>query len=79
MYSKERYKEILFTDDKMFTVEGTFNKQNDRVYARSSREARKLVPRIDPASVMVWWDGSLLYIFVKRALKQRQEIIIRTF
>ena len=25
----------------------TFNKQKDRVYARSSKEARKLVPRIE--------------------------------
>ena len=31
---------------KMFTMEETFNKQNDRVYARSFKEARELVQRI---------------------------------
>ena len=29
LYSKEHYKEILFADEKMFTVEETFNKQNN--------------------------------------------------
>jgi hypothetical protein len=57
-YSKEHYKEILFTDENIFTVEETLNKQNDRVYARSSKEAYELVLRIErshcPASVMVW-------------------------
>jgi len=33
LYGKERYKEILFTDEKIFTVEETFSKKNDRVYA----------------------------------------------
>ena len=37
-YGKERYKEILFTDEKIFTVEETFNKQNDRVYTWSSKD-----------------------------------------
>ena len=29
----EHYKEILSTDEKIFTVEKTFNKQNNKVYA----------------------------------------------
>ena len=61
MCGKERYKEILVTAETMFTVEETVNKQNCRVYARSSKEARELVPRIErghyPASVMVWLGG----------------------
>ena len=47
---------------KIVTAEETFNKQNNRVYARSSEEAHELVPRITwghyPASVMVWWEVS---------------------
>ena len=31
----------------MFTVEKTFNKQNDILYAQSSKEARELVPGIE--------------------------------
>jgi hypothetical protein len=61
LYGKERYKEITFTDEKYFTVEETFNKQNDRVYLRSFKEASELVPGNErnhyPASVMVWWEG----------------------
>jgi hypothetical protein len=68
LYNKEHYKEILFTDEKKFTVEETLYKQNDRVYARSYKEARKLVLRIDP--LQFGGTASLLYIFVKSALKQ---------
>ena len=54
---QKRIKEILFTDEKIFTVKETFNKQNDRIYAQLSKEARKLMPKIKrghyPASVMV--------------------------
>ena len=35
LYSKEHYKEILFTDEKIFTVEETFNKQNNRARDRT--------------------------------------------
>ena len=45
-YSKEHYKEILITDDKIFTVEETFIKQNYRVYARSPKKTHELVQRI---------------------------------
>lgn len=61
-YAGAEYRRILFTDEKNFTVEEKFNKQNDRVYARSSKEAAELVPRVQkghhPASVMVWWGVS---------------------
>ena len=40
-------KEILFADEKIFTVEETFNKQNDRVHTQSSKEAHELVPGIE--------------------------------
>jgi len=70
LYSKAHYKEILFTDKKIFTLEETFNNQNNRVYARPSKEAQELVPWIERghyhATVMVDGKASLLYIFVKR-------------
>ena len=68
---------------KNFTVEETFNKQNDRVYAWSSKEACKLVPRIErvryPASGMVWWDGVTSLHSCVRALKQHWDIVSGTF
>ena len=58
LYGKEHYKEILFTDEKIFTVKEIFNKQNDRVYRWSSKEARDLVPRIERGHYPVWWGVS---------------------
>lgn len=56
------HENILFTDEKIFTVEEVFNKQNDKIYATSSKEAKKVVPRVQrghhPSSVMVWWGVS---------------------
>lgn len=61
-YGRKKFKQILFTDEKIFTVEEKYNKQNDRVYARSSLEAREKVSRVQrghhPAQVMVWWGVS---------------------
>lgn len=56
------HENILFTDEKIFTIEEKFNRQNDRVYASSSSQAKEVVPRIQrghhPSSVMVWWGVS---------------------
>lgn len=56
------HENILFTDEKIFTVEEKFNRQNDKVYAHTSSEAREKVPKVQrghhPASVMVWWGVS---------------------
>jgi len=57
-YENDSYREILFTDEKIFSIEEHFNKQNDRVYAKSSIEARERIPSVQkghhPAQVMVW-------------------------
>ena len=36
---KGGHRQILFTDEKFFPVQEIFNKQNDRVYVHSSKEA----------------------------------------
>ena len=45
-YAPEKVKRILFTDEKIFTVEVSINKQNDRVYGRNvqavSQQFRKI-------------------------------------
>lgn len=76
-YANDRHKKILFTDEKIFTVQEKFNKQNDRIYAHSSREASELVSRVEkghhPASVMVWWgvsyDGVTNLHFCEKGVK----------
>jgi len=45
-YGSGRYKQILFTDEKIFITEQSFNKQNDRVYTCSSYEAREKVLKV---------------------------------
>lgn len=61
-YANNGHRRILFTDEKIFNIEESFNRQNDRVYASSSREAREKAPKIQrghhPSSVMVWWGVS---------------------
>nr|BAG15923.1 transposase [Bombyx mandarina]BAG15924.1 transposase [Bombyx mandarina]BAG15925.1 transposase [Bombyx mandarina] len=57
-YAGKKNREILFSDEKFFTVEESYNKQNDKVYAHSSEEASNRIPRIQrghfPSSLMVW-------------------------
>ena len=51
-------KVFIWSDEKMFMVEAETNKQNDRVYAKSSKDlsvnTRSHLKRQKPASVMVW-------------------------
>ena len=61
-YANNRHRNILFTDEKIFTIEESFNRDSDRVYALSSREAREIVPQVQrghhSSSVIVWWGVS---------------------
>lgn len=81
-HAKNAHRRILFTDEKIFTVEESFNKQNDRVYALSSRHASELVPKVQrghhPASVMVWWgvayDGVTKLHFCEKGVKTSAKV-----
>jgi len=61
-YAKNCHRQILFTDEKIFTIEEKFNRQNNRVYANNSREAAEKIQRVErghhPALVMVCWEVS---------------------
>ena len=60
------------TDEKLFTVEAKFNRQSNRVLAKSSADidgsSRTVFRRQKPSSVMVWggisrkWRSSLILI-----------------
>ena len=74
---------IFFTDEKLFTVEATHNRQNDRILGRKSKEipleGKAIYKCPKPASVMVWASAmsdrkkSPLKIFVKEDVKMNQE------
>ncbi|KAL6731478.1 hypothetical protein Aduo_002341 [Ancylostoma duodenale] len=62
---------ILFTDEKLFTVEQVLNRQNDRVYSNSKPDV--VVQRSShPASVLVFGaissDGKMPLLFVPQGL-----------
>jgi inhibitor of nuclear factor kappa-B kinase subunit alpha len=68
---------IIFSDEKIFTVEEKLNKQNDRIYAASIEdipEEMRTVPRFQsPSSFMVWAavsaQGKFPLVFVERGVK----------
>jgi transposase len=76
-YGEKKVKSILFSDEKIFNVEEQFNKQNDRVYARSVKDIplhqRKVKRSHGPGSVMVWagvsWMGKAPLHFVEKGVK----------
>ncbi len=76
-YAGDKYRQILFSDEKIFTIEEKINRQNERVYAHSSKEAGAKVRRVErghyPSSVMVWWGISYAGVtslhFCKRGVK----------
>lgn len=57
-YTEKKYREFIFSDEKFFTVEESYNKQNDKVYEHSSEDASNRIPHVQqghfPSSLMVW-------------------------
>lgn len=57
-FAKEDTRKILFSDEKMFDIDGVYNSQNDRIWAVDRKEADKnggvKQRRKFPAKVMVW-------------------------
>ena len=50
--------EVIFSDEKIFTVEAKVNSQNDRMLAKKAKDIpeniRNIYHQQKPASVMVW-------------------------
>jgi transposase len=74
-FGGDDYREVLFTDEKLFTVEQAHNPQNDRTWSRQRPSlARRVVQRaVKPESVMVWagvgHDKKTPLIFVAPGVK----------
>lgn len=81
-YAKNKHRDILFTDEKIFNIEEKYNKQNDRVYAASSVEAGKAIPRVQhghhPSSVMIWlgvsYSGPTEVHFCEKGVKTSAKV-----
>ena len=54
-YGKKSVENILFTDEKIFTIEEKSNKQNDKVYGKLiDKKHLKITRSHSPSQVMVW-------------------------
>ena len=81
-----RLQNIVFSDEKLFSIEANFNHQNDRVLATNSRcvpdEHRRVFRTQKPASVMVWAAvspaGKSPLVFVPEGAKINKETYIET-
>ena len=78
-FAAGRHKSILFSDEKIFTIEQAHNHQNDRIWATEVPLQDGIVGRSQkPKSVMVWAgvtsNGKTSLIFVEEGVKINQEI-----
>ena len=82
-FRKEDTTRILFTDEKMFDLDGIYNSENDRIWAvnraEANRRGRKKQQRKFPRKVMVWStvcsEGvAALVVFEKGTLEHHRYI-----
>ena len=45
-YAENGHENILFTDEKILTIEEQYKRPNDKIYAQTSCEAKEKVPRV---------------------------------
>jgi len=77
-----QWDKILFTDEKLFTVEQAHNHQNDRSWSAEAPGTSAIVEqRQNPAAVMVWGgicaSGKTPLVFVEEGVKINQEVYRR--
>lgn len=85
-YAQNGHRNILFTDEKIFTIEECCNRQNDRVYAKNSQEASVAVPRVQrghhPSYVMIWlgvsYSGLTQVHFCEKGVKTGAKVYQET-
>ena len=76
---------ILFTDEKLFTIQSIHNTQTDRILAKNKKgialEDRAMLRREKPQSVMVWagvttdgWKTPL--IFIEERVKVNKDVSV---
>lgn len=72
------WKNILFSDEKLFSIEQAHNHQNDRIWSSTRPGAAAVIPRRQNAkTVMVWGaicaTGKTPLVFVENGIKINQE------
>lgn len=77
-----KWEHIIFTDEKLFTVEQVHNRQNDRIWSAKAPKSSSIVEhRQNPQSVMVWGgicaSGKTPLVFVDQGVKVNREVYCR--
>jgi hypothetical protein len=84
LLAKHANHRILFSDEKVWTIEEHFNRQNDRIYSASlenaqSHKAYFITRQQKPASVMVWAgiskEGKMDLVFLENGRVNAQKYI----
>lgn len=78
-FSLEQKCEILFTDEKLFTISQHFNRQNSRVWTNNNKNTQRIVHCVQkPKSLMVWAgvcrSGKTPLFFIEEGVKVNQEV-----
>jgi hypothetical protein len=84
-HAKNRHKNILFTDENIFTIEEQYNCRNNKIYAQTSCEVKENNLRVQighhPFYIMVWWgvshQGVISLHFCTKGVKLVSECIKR--
>jgi len=79
---RDEIPKIVFSDEKIFTIQQYVNKQNDRVWlehkSNDNLDTRVAMRKQSPAYVMVWAavtaDGRTPLVFIEHGVKVNQEI-----
>ncbi len=83
-FAAGRHRSILFSDEKVFTIQQAHNPQNDRIWATEAPPpGQRIVARVQfPKSVMVWAgvtsDGKTPLVFIDQGVKINQKTYQKT-
>ena len=83
-FAAGRHRSILFSDEKVFTIQQAHNAQNDRIWAAEAPlPGKRVVSRVQfPKSLMVWagvtFDGKTPLVFIEKGVKINQTAYQKT-
>ena len=78
-FSNNRHRSIVFSDEKLFTIEQSHNRQNDRIWSKEAPSPQdRIVSRSHkPKSLMIWagitYNGKTPLVFIDQGVKINQE------
>lgn len=82
-FANGKHRQILFTDEKFFPIQESFNHQNDRIWSseKPSNKERVVERQMKPKGVMVWvgvgYNAKAPLIFVSSGLKINTDLYRR--